>query len=163
MSAPGNPSSAGVIGLARDALGRLIYTAPDGSVTGNVVPVRAFPLSAPDEGIALVAPDGRELLWIERLAQLDAAARALIGEAMAEREFIPVIQRIISVSGYVTPCAWTVATDRGEGRFVLAGEEFIRRLPADSLLITDNHGVHWQIRSLPGLDPASRRILDRFL
>ncbi|MCP5265457.1 MAG: DUF1854 domain-containing protein [Burkholderiaceae bacterium] len=149
--------------ISRNAFGRLVFTAADGSVVENVLPVRAFPISAPDEGLALVAPDGRELVWIERLDQLDPDTRALIAESLAEREFLPVVSGIVAVSSYVTPCAWTVATDRGEARFVLAGEEFIRRLPGDSLLITDNQGVNWLIRSMAALDLASRRILDRFL
>ncbi|MEZ5650851.1 MAG: DUF1854 domain-containing protein [Burkholderiaceae bacterium] len=158
------PSSADdAIRLARDAFGRLVYTGVDGTVVENVIPVRAFPLSAPDEGIALVAPDGRELAWVTRLEDLAPQARALIVETLAEREFNPVIERIVTVSAYVTPCVWTVATDRGEARFVLAGEEFIRRLPGDALLITDDQGVHWLIRALGALDHPSRRILDRFL
>ena len=56
--------------LQRDAFGRLIYTGNDGKPVAGVVPVRAFPITAPESGIALVDPHGSELTWIERLSDL---------------------------------------------------------------------------------------------
>ena len=43
----------------------------------GVTPVRAFPISAPDEGLSLVSTDGHELLWIEAPSQLPEALRTL--------------------------------------------------------------------------------------
>ncbi|MDM7463769.1 MAG: DUF1854 domain-containing protein, partial [Tepidimonas taiwanensis] len=48
-------------------------------------------------------------------------------------------------------------------RFVLKGEEDIRRLARDVLLIQDSHGVQYLIRRPLELDRHSRRLLDRFL
>ncbi len=149
--------------LARNAAGRLTFTAPDGSTEEAVVPVRAFPVSAPDAGLALVAADGRELAWIERLSDLSPSLRELIAEELASREFMPVIRRIRGVSTIATPSTWEVETDRGDATFILRGEEDIRRLTADTLLIADSHGVQFLIRDLSGLDRGSRKILDRFL
>jgi hypothetical protein len=56
-----------------------------------------------------------------------------------------------------------VDTDRGESRFVLWGEEFIRRLGKSGLLIEDSHGIHFLVRDINALDKPSRRLLDRFL
>ena len=54
-------------------------------------------------------------------------------------------------------------TDRGETQFVLKGEEDIRRIGATSLLIADNHGIHFLIRDMYNIDKTTRKILDRFL
>ena len=63
----------------------------------------------------------------------------------------------------MTPCTWGVVTDRGATAFVLKGEEDIRRLGRDTLLISDNHGIQYLIRDLSALDRKSRKLLDRFL
>jgi len=151
------------LNLSRNASGRLSLLAADGSSHDGVVPVRAFPISNPAEGISLVSPDGRELAWIERLDTLPAAARTLVEEELNAREFMPEISSIRKVSTFATPSNWSVETDRGEFSFVLKGEEDIRRVAGGTLLIADSHGVQFLIRDQYALDRASRRILDRFL
>jgi len=76
---------------------------------------------------------------------------------------MPEIHRLRQVSTFATPSTWTVETDRGETRFILKGEEDIRRLGAAALLISDSHGVQYLIRELSRLDKTSRRLLDRFM
>ncbi|HLT25998.1 MAG TPA: DUF1854 domain-containing protein, partial [Zeimonas sp.] len=61
--------------LSRDAFGRLVLHEPDGTRHVGIVPVRAFPISAPDEGVSLLGADGRERVWIERLSSLDDERR----------------------------------------------------------------------------------------
>jgi hypothetical protein len=149
--------------LTRNAFGRLELIADDGNTYDNVVPVRAFPISNPHEGISLVSTDGRELAWIARLDALSDATRALIEDELGTREFMPEIRSIRKVSTFATPSNWTVETDRGDASFVLKGEEDIRRIVGGTLLIADSHGVQFLIRDQYALDRASRRILDRFL
>lgn len=149
--------------LTRNAFGHLVLTTSDGSVCSGVVPVRAFPIAAPGEGIALVGPDGHEAAWIEHLDLLPAALRQLVEEELARREFMPEILRLHEVSSFATPSTWKITTDRGETTLILWGEEDIRRLGKSGLLIEDNHGVHFLVRNINGLDRASRRLLDRFL
>ncbi len=149
--------------LMRNAFGQLTLTAADGSVCTGVVPVRAFPIAAPTEGIALIGPDGHEAGWIERLELLPAALRQTVEEELARREFVPEILRIHGVSSFATPSTWRIATDRGETTLVLWGEEYIRRLGKSGLLIEDSRGIHFRVRDSNRLDRASRRLLDRFL
>ena len=134
----------------------------NGETHEGVTPVRAFPIQTPEEGIALVSTDGREVAWVERLVDLPQQVRDLITNELAGREFVPIVDRIIGVSSFSTPCTWTVATDRGETNFVLRVEEDIRRV-GESLLVTDNHGINFLIRNPRKLDKHSRKILDRFL
>ncbi|MDQ3060151.1 MAG: DUF1854 domain-containing protein [Pseudomonadota bacterium] len=149
--------------LARLASGRLQFTGADGQPHEGVTPVRAFPLAAPGEGISLVSTDGHELAWIEHLADLPDAARALLQEELALRDFVPQIRRLKSVSSFGTPSQWTVETDRGETTFVLKGEEDIRRLGQGALLIAGSEGVQYSIADMAALDRGSRRLLERFL
>ncbi|SDC52824.1 protein of unknown function [Cupriavidus sp. YR651] len=149
--------------LSRNQFGKLVLTLADGTAHEGVVPVRAFPISAPDDGVGMVSADGRELAWIPRLDALPAPMRALIEGELAGREFMPEIRSIVDVSTYATPSVWTVQTDRGQTDLVLRGEEDIRRLTGSTLLISDNHGIHYLIRDQFALDKHSRKILDRFL
>ena len=148
--------------LHRDRFGRLIFTSRDGEKQ-EALPVRAFPIGAPDEGIALVDPHGHELAWIERLDDLPADLRQLVEGELASREFMPVIERIVDVSSFATPSTWTVITNRGETKLILKGEEDIRRLPPPALLVADSNGIQFLIRDRQALDAHSRKILDRFL
>lgn len=149
--------------LARDDFGRLVFTGADGQAHEGVAPVRAFPISAPGAGIALMSADGHELAWIDSLAALPEPVAGLIADELAQREFMPEIRAILSVSSFATPSTWQVDTDRGETRFVLEGEENIRRLAGGMLLIGDAHGVQYLVRDPKALDRNSRKLLDRFL
>ena len=40
--------------LHRDAHGRLVLTLPDGTAHAGVLPVRAFPIAAPEEGLSFM-------------------------------------------------------------------------------------------------------------
>ena len=149
--------------LSRNTFGKLIFIGPDGCPHEGVVPVRAFPIAAPDQGIAIIDPQGYELTWIDSLGDLSDELQTLIQSELNSRDFMPEIKRIIGVSSFATPCNWQVETDRGLTTFILKGEENIRRLAPPSLLITESHGIHFLIRDRFGLDHHSRKILDRFL
>lgn len=149
--------------LRRNAFGQLELQTADGALHEGVVPVRSFPIASPSEGIALVSTEGHELVWLERLEDLPAAPRALIEAELGSREFVPEILRLVEVSSFATPSTWTVETDRGSNRFVLRGEEDIRRLGGRMLMIADTHGIQYLIRDLKALDRHSRKLLDRFL
>ncbi|MDD2546535.1 MAG: DUF1854 domain-containing protein [Burkholderiaceae bacterium] len=150
--------------LHRDTHGRLVLAQPDGTVHVGVVPVRAFPIAAPAEGLSLVGQDGHELRWIAHFDQLSAADRALVQEDLAVREFVPVIQKILAVSSFSTPSTWEVQTDRGPARLVLKAEEDIRRLGSRTrLLIVGGDSVQFSVPDTTALDKPSRKLLERFL
>lgn len=150
--------------LERDPFGRLILTTSEGLRHVGVVPVRAFPIQSPEVGISIVNTDGQEVAWVDALATLAQPAQDLIRAELVGREFMPVLQEILDVSGFSTPCTWTVQTDRGQTAFVLRGDEDIRRLGTEgSLLIADNHGIQYLVRDQFALNAHSKKILDRFL
>lgn len=150
--------------LRRNAHGRLVLTLADGQEHEAVVPVRAYPLTAPEEGLSLVGSHGKEVLWVDHMSQLPAQARQLIEEDLAVREFVPTIESIESVSSFSTPSTWKVKTDRGAAEMVLKAEEDIRKLEGRTrLLISGSDGVQYRIPDSTKLDKHSRKLLERFL
>jgi hypothetical protein len=146
-----------------DAMGHWTYVSSQGVRHEQVTPVRSFPVAAPQEGVALVSVDGHELLWIAHINLLSPHLRQNVLRALTQREFMPRILKLRSVSGWIAPCTWEIDTDRGSTSLLLQGEEDIRRLSATALLVTDGHGVQFLIRDLDQMDRPSRRMLDRFL
>ena len=165
MNLPNTPAALDFskpLALSRNPFGRLVLQKNEQTYTVN--PVRAFPLSAPMQGISLIAEDGKEALWIPDLSAVDAAARALLDEDLAAREFQPLIQRIASVSTFSVPSIWDLETDRGPVKMTLKAEEDIRKLNGrQNLLITSADGVHYKLPDTSKLDKASRKLLERFL
>jgi hypothetical protein len=145
------------IQLARDGFGRLVLQGEP------VVPVRAFPLTAPDHGISLVGNDGRERVWIDDLNTVPQASRQLLDETLAVRDFAPQLLALHKVSSFGVPSTWSVSTDRGDTSFVLKAEEDIRRLEDGALLIASAAGVLFRVPQPAALDRHSRKLLERFL
>ena len=135
----------------------------DGELPIGVTVVRAFPIGAPDEAVSVLSAEGHELLWLDTPLALPEPQKNAVMSALQAREFMPEIQRVNAVSSFITPSVWSVQTNRGEAQFVLRGEEDIRRLSGQTLIVADEHGVQFLIRDLPALDRHSRKLLDRFL
>jgi hypothetical protein len=149
--------------IKRNAFGKLVLVDAEGVEHVGVNPVRAHPISAPDDGVSLVGVDGHELAWIAKLSALPQADRELLEAEFATRDFMPVLQRIKKVSTFSTPSQWTVETERGETQFILRTEEDIRRLGEGRLLIASSHGLQFLIPDRFALDRASKKMLERFL
>ncbi|WP_310625987.1 DUF1854 domain-containing protein [Limnohabitans sp.] len=149
--------------LAFDPFGKLIITLADGSQHVGAVVARAFPIAAPEESISIVSAEGKELMWIENLNDLPAHERDIVAQALEGREFMPEILRLDGVNSFSTPSVWRVQTSRGPTQLMLKGEEDIRRLSANRLIVADAHGVQFLIRDLSSLDRHTRKLLDRFL
>jgi hypothetical protein len=148
--------------LSRNTSGQLVFTSA-GVVHSGVYPVRAFPISSPDNGLSLFTSDGHELTWLASLDELDQDSRLLLEAELAQREFMPVIKRIKHVSSFATPSTWLIETNRGDTELVLKAEDHIRRLGQNKLLIADSHSVYYLLQDIDQLDKNSRKLLDRFL
>ena len=71
--------------LNQDEWGRLVLTDPEGRRQVGVEPVRGFPLTDPDRWISLCDADGREVLFIESMADLPEATRRILNGELALR------------------------------------------------------------------------------
>ena len=148
--------------LERDALGNLIFIDAKGERHVGVYPVRAFPITAPSAGIGIMNQSGKEVCWFPDVALIPEVELTLIKEELAAREFMPVIERITQVSTFATPSIWDIETDRGPTRIRLKGEEDIRRIAGNTLLIADSNGLQFIIKDSTRLDKISKKLLDRF-
>ncbi|MHC5539015.1 cyanophycin metabolism-associated DUF1854 family protein [Singulisphaera rosea] len=150
-------------GLTHDNWGRLVLIDADGRRHVGVEPVRSFPISDPGRWISLCDSHGREILCVESLERLSPGVRQILEDELAHREFVPVITRIVRVSGETSPSEWVVETDRGPTTFTLENEDDIRRLEGRSVLITDAQKLRYRVPDTGELDHASRRLLERYL
>ena len=148
--------------LERDTLGRLVFIDANGTRHVGIHPVRAFPITAPGAGIGIMNASGKELCWFPDVSAIPELELGLIEEELAAREFMPVIEKITRVSTYATPSIWDIETDRGPTRIRLKGEEDIRRVAGNTLLIADSNGLQFLIKDSTALDKVSKKLLDRF-
>ncbi len=148
--------------LERDALGHLVFIDAKGERHVGVYPVRAFPITAPKAGIGIMNQSGKEVCWYPDIALIQEVELALIEEELAAREFMPVIEKITKVSTFATPSIWDIETNRGPTRIRLKGEEDIRRIAGNTLLIADSNGLQFLIKDSTQLDKVSKKLLDRF-
>jgi hypothetical protein len=155
-------SAAGDFRLEHDAWGQLILVTADGQRHIGVMPVRAFPVTDPEHWISICAADGHEILTVENSADLPPDVRQAIEDDLAQREFTPIIRRILSAS-HDEPLQWVVETDRGRTCFQINGEDDVRRIEPCTASILDSHAVRYLIPDVRRLDGASRRLLAYFL
>lgn len=148
--------------LEQHAHGRLVLVDAEGRRYDNVDVVRAFPVSAASGPVAIVAADGGELAWIDPLSDVDPPLRRIIEAALTQREFLPVILQIETVSDG-EPAEWLVATDRGMHRFKIGHADDIVRQPDGGAFLTDTFGVRYRIPSVAALDATSRRLFEKML
>lgn len=148
--------------LEIDALGNLVFIDSNDERHVGVYPVRAFPITAPTAGLSIMDQSGKELYWFDLEDAIPPIELQLIQEELAKREFMPVIQKISKVSTFATPSIWDVETDRGPTRIRLKGEEDIRRITGNTLLIADSNGLQFLIPDSTQLDRVSKKLLDRF-
>ncbi len=149
--------------LARDEWGQLVLTSAVNSSPTAVAPTPLFPISDPEHWISLRGPDGVELACVEDPTTLAAESRQLLQEELARREFVPIIERIVRVSGQMEPSEWTVETDRGLTSFVLESEDDVRRIGDDQIVIVDAHGTRYHIPDVSKVDTKSRRIIEWYV
>jgi hypothetical protein len=157
------PAPLARFGLSYDARDRLVLIDADGRRHVDVEPIRAFPISDPAHWVTICDAEGRELVCLENLDELPVAVREVLDQELLRRDFIPVILRINSVSTHVDPCEWNVETDRGPTRFVVGGEDDVRRLGPHRALVVDASGIRYLIPDSRTLDHHSNRILERYL
>ncbi len=147
------------LSFRKNEWGQLVLVMPDGAEHPGIDPVRCFPLTDPDHVIALLDPEGKEVICLPSLEVLNPESREFIRRELAERDFVPVIQKIMTTSAPYPPCIWNVETDRGKTSFHLESEDDIRSLGKSGIVIADSNGIRYKILDISKLDSTSRRIV----
>lgn len=128
----------------------------------HVRPVRLFPLTDPQHYVSIVSEDGRELASIDDVRALADDQLAILNDALAKRDFVPVIRRITNIKRANDGFDWFVDTDRGPTVFRIETDESIQSLGGTRLVIIDKLGTRYLIPDVAALDRDSRRRLERY-
>jgi len=151
------------LAFERDEWGRFVLKTGDGKTYVGVEPVRCFPLSDPEKSIALLDPEGKEILTLPDMNSLNLAARDALRSELAARDFVPTIEKVVSASNPHPPCQWSVETDRGATSFLLESEDDVRKLGPHRVMIADSNGIRYTIPDVRKLDSHSQRIVHRLV
>ena len=150
----------------------LEITQPDGTVEffERIVPVRAFPVSSPNEFISIREPDtqlkgrGSELGMIRRLSDFPEEVSALISDELSRRYFTPAIKKIHSFSEKFGYCYWDVTTAAGRVEFIMNNPTAnIRTLEDGRVFMYDIDGNCFTIENPKTLDKHSYRKVEVYL
>lgn len=136
----------------------------------RVVPVRAFPISSPDEFISIREPDtrmggrGAELGMIRRLSDFPEEVSRMIAAELDRRYFTPSIQKIHSFSEKFGYCYWDVTTSAGRIEFIMTNpSSSIRTLEDGRVFMYDIDGNCFTIDDPTRLDKASYKKVEIYL
>ena len=170
-SVPLTPENA-VFSPSKGGLISLDLKKEDGSIESfeRVVPIRAFPISDPDEFISIRIPETREnkkaieIGMIRRISDFDEATVALINEELDRRYFTPEIRKITGVKEKFGYMYWEVETSAGKVNFVLNNPySNIRTLEDGRVFVFDIDGNCFMISDPAKLDRASYKKIEIYL
>ena len=150
----------------------LEVTQPDGRVEffERVIPIRAFPISAPEHYIAIREPDsqhggrGDEIGMIETLDIFPDEVAAMIRLELDRRYFTPTIHKIHSFHEKFGYCYWDVTTSAGRVEFIMNNPTSnIRTLEDGRVFMYDIDGNCFTIDNPKALDKHSYKKLEIYL
>jgi len=147
--------------IARNAFGRLVLTLGMGvDEFEDVHPLRAFPLSAPERDVSLMDADGQEIGVIRDVGELDADSRRVL---LDELELVYLTTRVVAIRNVDSKYGvgtWELETDRGPRSAHLRDRGDVRALPDGRIILTDVHGVKYEIADPQALDEKSRSFIE---
>jgi hypothetical protein len=142
--------------------GHLLYVDAAGVRHENVRPVRLFPLTDPSHWITLCSTQGADLACVEDVDALPEDVRRTLLEALAGRDFVPVIQSIQKIRHAAHGHTWFVTTDRGRTTFSVENDESIQPMGGGRLVVIDQRNTRYLIPNPALLDAKSRQRLERY-
>ena len=128
----------------------------------EVRPVRLFPLTDPQHWVSIINAAGQDLICIEDLDALPTADREILLDALAYREFVPVVEVIHAIRRAAHGFEWDVTTDLGRIHFSVENDESIQPLGGGSIVIVDHQNTRYLIPEPAKLDAKSRQKLERY-
>jgi uncharacterized protein DUF1854 len=157
----GAAAAAGELHLERRADGRLWALRDD--VARAVWVRRCFPWSEPARFVSLRDDEEREFALVRDPAELDAASRHVLEEAMAAAGFVFEVTRVAAIEEEVEIRHWRVETRQGVRSFQTRLDAWPRLLPHAGLLLRDVAGDLYHVADPTRLDKRSRALLWAFV
>jgi Domain of unknown function (DUF1854) len=149
--------------LATDAEGRLVLKREGEPDAVDVRIRRAFPWTEPDSFISVRSKEGKELLLIDALNQLDSRIVQQVRTALGRSSFVPVITKILSIDMRFGYQQWSVETAAGATEFRVQEREDVRFLSEGRFAVKDADGNLYEIPLATSADAGSRKALSAFL
>ncbi len=150
------------IEFSKDDRGRLVLMDKNGVRHENVHPAKMFPLTEQDHWISIQSENSREILCVEDPQSLPEPSRTLLLEALARRDFVPIILVIHRIVRLADGHIWHVTTDRGDTSFEVETDESIQPLGHGRLVIIDRRNTRYLIPNVASLDRVSKRKLEHY-
>ena len=123
---------------------------------------RCFPWSLPATYISVRSKDGKELVLLKTLDELDPASRSLVEAELGDMIFNPRIVRVLECKTEFGVTSIRCETDRGEVTFQIRSREDIRVLTPTRALLRDVDGNTYELADLSALDATSRRHFQQY-
>jgi hypothetical protein len=150
------------IEFLKDEHGRLVLVDSNGIRHANVHPAKMFPLTEQDHWISIQSEASREILCVEDPQKLSEPSRTLLLEAVAKRNFVPIIEVIHRITRLADGHVWHVTTDKGDTSFEVETDESIQALGHGRLVIIDRRNTRYLIPNVANLDRVSKRKLEHY-
>ena len=123
---------------------------------------RYFPWSLPDAYVSVRDKDGKEVVMLRTLDELDPGSREIVEQELADKIFNPKILQVLQVKREFGLSSISAITDRGEVLFQVHGRDDVRLLSPTRALFRDVDGNTFELPDVGELDPASRKMLRRY-
>jgi hypothetical protein len=149
--------------LVADAKGRWVLKRPGKPDVEEVRIRRAFPWSLPDQFVSIRGKDGKELLMIEKLSDLEPQLADKVRAALHLGSLIPKIKRIIKLELQFGHQLWQTETDRGMLEFRVQEREDIRFLSDGRFSVKDAYGNIYELPAERDMDPQTLKLIQQMI
>lgn len=140
--------------------GVLVLECSDGTRYENVSMLQAYPLTAPETSVFFCDSEGNELGHIDTILDLDTDSASIAQDALRAAYFVTTIHAIKNVEARHGVTTWTVETSRGPRVIHVKDRNDIRKIPGGKIVITDVHGMKYQIDNVRTLDIKSQMLVE---
>ena len=139
---------------------RIKLTCPDGSVLSPLEARYLFPLSDKEHFISLLQ-DGKEVVIVRDLADLDASSAKALRDCLDEYYLIPKILCVHSVKDQYGTLVWNCETDKGPVTFRIKDRHNDIKFyhETNRLLVRDSNDNRYEIPDTEALDPKTHHLL----
>jgi hypothetical protein len=125
---------------------------------------RAFPLSDPHDWICYADGKDKQIVIVQDLRRLDVESRRLTEAELHRRYFVPMVEQVLEIRDEFGVVHWKVITDRGPREFVIRNiRENVQEIDDGRRLVTDAEGNRFLLPHPDTMDPASRRLVERYV
>lgn len=145
--------------IRRDTFNRLNLEVGGEIWSEGVRPVQPFPLTAPGCCVLVRDEDGREMGVVEDVEQLEDESKEEVHRELENEYFTSRVVAISSVRSRHGVTTWDLVTERGNRQIHVKDRTDIRKLPEGRIVLTDVHGMKFDIPDIAQLDRRSRAFL----